>query len=282
MRLHNLDIIKDFPNFDDLIRYLEQIIDSYRIVSVELAGSYARGEQLNNANYSSDLELLIFFQGDLPESCEVEQVDIDLISYDNRSKLDRTFFLYDFTRTSKLLFGKKSSIESFSFSDIEAWSIDEIILWRLYAVAKARTLGAKSERGALQRNLDYLITFQMLKLGHYESTMKQRRAYYAKELADAGASELLYNLEARDSATTEELLEIFVSSLPPIDSLFREVTLKDAVRNVFRTLRALSHGRVLSRGRLATRLRSSITYHLPIKEAIGDVDAYFSAFDLRH
>lgn len=282
MRLYNLDIIRDFPYVDDLIRYLEQIIDTYSIVSVELAGSYARGEQLNNASYSSDLELLIFFRGDLPESCKVEQVDVDLISFENRSKLDRTFFLFDFTRTSKLLFGKKSSIEFFSFSNVEAWSIDEIILWRLYAVAKARTLGVKTERGALQRNLDYLITFQMLKLGHYEPTMKQRRAYYAHELADAGTRELLYNPEARESATTEELLEVFVSSLPPTDSLFHEVTGKDKLRNFLRALRALSHGRVLSRRRLVAKLRSSITFHLPIKEAIGDVDAYFSTFDLRH
>lgn len=282
MTLRNLHLLSDFPGVDDVLIYLENLIRSHEIVSVELAGSYARGEQLNSRNYVSDLEILIFYRGPEPPLCDVPGVDVDMINFDRRIKLDHTFFLYDFTKTSKLLYGKQSSVNQFGLSEIEAWSVDEIILWRVYAVAKAKMRGVEFERGALQRNFDYLVTFRLLKSGLYKTTMAERRRCFEKHFGHSAESMLLVNRAFRLNATVEELREVFLSNLPHVRNLFVERSMRDGLRNVLRTLRAMGSLELHTRRRLVLKLIRCISSDIPANEAITDVDAYYSDFGLRH
>ena len=266
----------DFPRRDELEGYFKNIISDYNIHSIELAGSYARGEQLISVYYESDIEFLVFYSGKQPDHCNIDKVDLDFIKLRNVIFLDRSFFLYDFSRNTSLVYGVNSAIRPFNFTNISAWSIDEIILWRIFSVLKAKTKSEGEYRLSLLRNIDYLLTFHLLKEGYYFDTMAMRRdnIHLLKKRLKNDVFILLeqvFRFELQVSA----LESCFSVLLPDEESLFRDKTMKDTLKNHYRFLANLIRGRILSRKKLIRELYIALKVGGSSLEVIERVEIYY-------
>ena len=274
--LKNLSGLKEFGGLENLVDSFQRMIIAYHIVSIELAGSYAREEQLNSDYYESDIEFLIFYSGHKPRMEHIENVDVSFIDVSKVNSLDKTFFLYDFVQTSRLIYGNKSAIIPFRFDEICDWSIDEIILWRLYSVLKARMLGPEVYRYSLIRNFDYLLTFHLLKRGIYFATMSERREniHLIQDVLSISKIEVVRIMGSSYPDTTE-IENCFKSLLPEPHSLFQKRTVKDILRNGYRSLRGIKDGRLLTRGKVVNRLYSAYLYKSDELISIECVEGYF-------
>ena len=274
--LKDLSIIKDFGQLEDLQASFQEMIRTYQIFSIELAGSYARSEQVNSDFYESDIEFLIFYSGKRPTIARIKNVDVNFINTRSINYLDKTFFLFDFTQTSKLMYGTTSAISPFGLDEIREWSVDEIILWRLYSVLKARMRDPESYRFSLLRNFDYLVTYHLLKKGIYFNMMSQRRENMdlIQDVSGISKNDFMRVMGSNDSDIVE-IENCFKALLPVPSSLFCKRTVKDILRNSYRSLRAIKNGRLLTRGKVVNELYSAYLYRSEERVSIEYVEEYF-------
>ena len=243
------------PDLDQIKEELLIAIDFYNPLSIILIGSYSRGEHWRGDLNTSDVEFYIIIDKNYsrPNKPVFKYCDVSIIKINKLKYLPKNLINFEAKEMGVIVYGDdlRYLMPTVTISNIDQGIVDEIILFRFLEISHA-IVEDKDIDFVMTKNLNYLMTWTLIKDGILLAGFKNRSDYYLNNQTNNITNDLFKNskniceliIGARLGNNVmpeggEDMMNIFEKLFKNYsDLLFKKRTLRSRLTQVFYLVKA--------------------------------------------